>query len=155
MRGAHLIAHWSRTQQLISLSSAEAELNASIKAGQEGLCLSHVLSEIGNPHQVHIYGDSSASQGIASRAGVGKVKHLSIRQLWVQERVAEGDVIVHKIPRAVNLSDAMTHHWHAPEGSLHFKGMNCVLLGGVNAWGAVSSKGGSEETPGGKPPCTQ
>ena len=30
MRGTHLIAHWSRTQQLISLSSAEAELNASI-----------------------------------------------------------------------------------------------------------------------------
>ena len=35
MRGGHLIVHWSRTQQLVALSSAEAELNAAVKAAQE------------------------------------------------------------------------------------------------------------------------
>ena len=128
MRGSHCISHWSRTQQLVSLSPAEAELNASIRAGQEGLCLSHVLSVLENPHGVHLYGDSSAAQGIAQRTGCGKVKHLSIRQLWVQERVELGDLKVHKIPRAVNLSDALTHHWHQSEGSVQFQGMSLVRM---------------------------
>ena len=41
MRGRHLIVHWSRTQQLVALSSAEAELNAAVKAAQEGLGVAH------------------------------------------------------------------------------------------------------------------
>ena len=39
MRGKHLIVHWSRTHQLIALSSTKAELNAAVKAAQEGLGL--------------------------------------------------------------------------------------------------------------------
>ena len=31
--------------------------------------------------------DSSAAKGIASRKGVGKVKHLSLKELWVQDAI--------------------------------------------------------------------
>ena len=124
MNGTHCLAHWSRTQQLIALSSAEAELNASIRAGQEGLGIRHFSSELGTPHSAEILGDSSAAYGINVRAGSGRVKHLSIRQLWLQERVQRQELKIIKVPRAENCTDVMTHHWAAKEGSHHLTAMH-------------------------------
>ena len=78
MKGFHCIAQWSRTQQFVALSSAEAELNASVRAGQEGLRIVHFSMEIGAPRSVEILGDSSAAYGINMRLGSGRVKHLSV-----------------------------------------------------------------------------
>ena len=129
MKGMHCIAQWSRTQQLVALSSAEAELNASVRAGQEGLGVVHFSMELGSPHGVEVLGDSSAAYGINMRVGSGRVKHLSIRQLWLQERVSLGHIAVKKIPREVNCADAMTHHWSPKEGRLHFEIMHCYTRG--------------------------
>ena len=115
-RGQHLLQHWSRTQQLVSLSSAEAELNATIKAGCEGLGIANMAREMGTELRVEIRGDSSANDGILHRAGAGKVKHLSVRQLWLQERIALHEIEHIKIPRALNTSDLLTHHWTKAEG---------------------------------------
>ena len=125
MHGAHCLLTWSRTQQLIALSSAEAELNASVKAAQEGLSLKHMAEELGDTVWLRLRGDSSANDGILKRSGAGKVKHLSIRQLWLQEKVEEGTLWHEKIPRPTNCADAMTHHFTRAEGEIHFKGMNC------------------------------
>ena len=129
MKGMHCIAQWSRTQQLVALSSAEAELNASVRAGQEGLGIVHFSMEVGTPHAVEVLGDSSAAYGINMRVGSGRVKHLSIRQLWLQERVALGHLICKKIPREVNCSDVMTHHWSAKDGLVMFEIMHCFTRG--------------------------
>ena len=45
------------------------------------------------------------------RQGVGEIRHLHIKQLWLQEKVARGDPIITKIPRRANWSDALTHPW--------------------------------------------
>ena len=129
MKGFHCIAQWSRTQQLVSLSSAEAELNASIRAGQEGLGIVHFSRELGTPHSAEVLGDASAAHGINMRVGSGRVKHLSIRQLWLQERVSLGHITCKKIPREVNCADTMTHHWTPKEGSVHFQIMHCYTRG--------------------------
>lgn len=63
LRGIHCIAKWSRTQQLVALSSAAAELNASVRAGQEGLGIVNFTFEIGTPHAVEILADRSAAHG--------------------------------------------------------------------------------------------
>ena len=47
------------------------------------------------------------------RQGVGKVRHLQVKQLWLQENVAAGELIIAKIPRAENYADALTHPWSA------------------------------------------
>ena len=129
MKGSHLLLFWSRTQQLIAFSSAEAELNASIKAGVEGLGVANMAEEMGKAHKVRVLCDHSANVGISHRAGAGKVKHLGIRQLWLQERVSIGDLTIEKIPRAVNSSDTLTHHWTAAEGKVHFGAMQTVRCG--------------------------
>ena len=121
MSGTHAIAHWSRTQQLIALSSAEAELNAPVKAGQEGIGIANLLLEFGDARPVRLMGDSSANHGIITRQGTGKVKHLSVRQLWLQERVALGGMTHTKVPRAINHSDVLTHHFTRAEAEEHFE----------------------------------
>jgi hypothetical protein len=129
MKGTHCVAQWSRTQQLVALSSAEAELNASVRAGQEGLGMVHFSEELGAAHSAEVLGDSSAAYGINMRVGSGRVKHLSIRQLWLQERVALGFLTCKKIPREVNCADAMTHHWSPKEARIHFEIMHCYTRG--------------------------
>ena len=116
MKGEHLLLWWARTQQLIALSSAEAELNASIKAGIESLGVVNMGRELDSEHSVEVLCDASANIGINLRVGAGKVKHLGVRLLWLQERVSMGDLKMRKIPRASNCSDALSHHWGAQDG---------------------------------------
>ena len=118
--GGHLIQHWSRTQQLVALSSAEAELNAAVKAGQEGIGIGNLLGEMGSQYYVQLYGDSSANHGIITRQGTGKVKHLSVRQLWLQERTSAGGMSHKKVPRLFNWSGVLTHHFTKSEAEHHF-----------------------------------
>jgi len=120
LRGSHLLAHWSSTQSTVALSSAEAELNALVKAASETLGIRNMLLEMGKEFEGRILTDSSAAKGIVSRVGCGKVKHLEARQLWVQEVVKQKRLQVRKVPREINISDALTHHWSSVDGSRHF-----------------------------------
>ena len=124
MLGSHTIHHWSSTQSVVALSSAEAELNAIVKSISEVLCVLHMAEECGTKLQGEVCTDSSAANGIVHRQGCGKVKHLECRQLWVQEVVSSGTVAVKKIPRDANPGDALTHYWSAADGEKHFAKMN-------------------------------
>ena len=122
MHGEHLITHWSRTQACVALSSGEAELNAMLKAGCEGLSLKHLLQEIGLEMGLHLRGDSSASHGTLQRLGSGRIKHLETRQLWLQEKVYNKEVSIEKVPRERNWADVLTHGWSVSDGH-HFDRM--------------------------------
>lgn len=111
MLGSHLLSHWSRTQTCVALSSGEAELNAMLKAGCEGLHIQNLLRELGVQVGLHLRGDSSASQGTLQRLGAGKVKHLYTRQVWLQEKVHDQSVSIEKIPRSINWADVLSHGW--------------------------------------------
>jgi len=119
--GSHLLAHWARTQIGVALSSGEAELNSALKLGCEAIGIQVMASELEINLNIEMYGDSSAAKGTLARQGSGKIKHLSTKQLWLQEKVTSGDIKYHKIPRAKNASDVLTHHWVGPEGSRHFR----------------------------------
>ena len=125
--GSHLLTHWSRTQSCIALSSGEAELNAILKTACEGLSLQYLLQELGVEVQLHLRGDSSASHGTLQHLGSGRIKHLQTRQLWLQEKVYQGEVSVEKVPREENWADVMTHGWAAPD-ERHFHEMGIVSV---------------------------
>ena len=105
MLGCHTLAHWSSTQSIISLSSAEAELNSLVKMVSESLGLRNLFKAMGKDRKVRVYTDISARNGIVHREGCGRVKHLKTRQLWVQEFVNNKTVDVQKVPRERNCSD--------------------------------------------------
>ena len=52
--------------------------------------------------------DSSAGKGIASRKGVGKVKHLSLKELWVQDAIEQKRFKVQKVGTGSNCADLGT-----------------------------------------------
>ena len=54
--------------------------------------------------------DASAAKGIASRRGLGKVRHIDVTQLWVHDHVANGTLNIVKIGTLENLADALTKH---------------------------------------------
>ena len=105
------MTHWSRTQSTVALSSGEAEMLAALKAASEALFIGNVLEEIGESVELHLKGDSSACQGMLDREGVGAVKHLETKQLWLQEKVQRKELKFIKVPRLKNPADALTHHW--------------------------------------------
>lgn len=123
MFGNHLLHHWSSTQSVVALSSAEAELNAIVKGASEILGIMNLLKECNHNVEGRMWTDSSAAKGILHRQGAGKVKHLECRQLWVQEKIANKIITCSKVPREKNLADALTHHWTTAEGTRHMRNM--------------------------------
>ena len=100
--------HWSQTQNTIALSSGEAELGGIVKGASLGLGFKSMAADLGVNVTVRVHSDSSAAIGISRRQGLGKVRHLSVADLWVQERLKAGDVELHKVLGAENPADVLT-----------------------------------------------
>ena len=113
MRGSHLISHWRRTQQNVALSSAEAEHNGICKASAQGMGAVYMAEEFGDCIALEVLTDSSAARGVIQRAGAGRVKHLQVKQLWVQEKESNKELQITKVPRDANVADLLTHHFVA------------------------------------------
>ena len=52
--------------------------------------------------------DSSAAKSFVNRRGLGRMRHLDIRDLWLQEEVEKGRLEVGKIRGDQNPADLMT-----------------------------------------------
>ena len=55
-----------------------------------------------------LFTDSSSAKQLASRQGVGKVKHIAGKLLWVQDTVSQKQVALIQVPTLWNLSDIGT-----------------------------------------------
>ena len=110
MRGTHLLKHWASTQKVVTLSSGEAELAGVVKGSGEGLGIQSVARDLGMGVELHVHADSAAAIGICRRSGIGRVRHLAVGQLWVQERIRKGDFYLHKVPGEENPADLLTKH---------------------------------------------
>merc|ERR1712122_122004 len=130
--GGHLVKHWASTQKIITLSSGEAELGGIVKGIAEGLGLKSLAADLGLPVDVHVYADSAAAIGICRRSGIGRVRHLAVGQLWVQERIRAGEVKLFKIPGGENPADMLTKHVPRELADRHMQSM-CLSRGGSRA----------------------
>ena len=90
MLGSHVIKHWSSTQHTYALSSGESEYYALVKASSQSIGLQSMLSDICVEARIEVKTDASAAVGIASRRGLGRVRHIEVAQLWIQEKVSNG-----------------------------------------------------------------
>ena len=99
---------WSTTQRGVALSSGEAEYYGMVRGASAGLGLKGLCQDLGVKVGIVLKGDASAAIGIASRRGLGKVRHIEVAQLWLQGKVAEGTVKLMKVGTHENLADALT-----------------------------------------------
>ena len=51
---------------------------------------------------------NSAARQLAASQGVGRIRHLSAKILWIQQEVLAGNVAVGQVPTSLNLSDVGT-----------------------------------------------
>ena len=57
-----------------------------------------VFAGCGIHKKIKIRIDASCVKSIASRKGVGKVWHIEVNQLWLEEKVIKGDIEIEKVP---------------------------------------------------------
>ena len=108
---------------IIALSIGEGEVNACVKGVSEGIGVHELLVEMGIPVdlKLELQTDSSAAKGTITRHGSGKIKHLTIKQLWIQEAIRDYKVDVQKIPRSVNSADLLTHQCNRSDFDDHLQ----------------------------------
>ena len=110
MWGDHIIKSWSTTQSVIALSSGEAEYYGMVKGASVGLGIQSVLRDFEINVMLTLKSDASAAIAIASRRGLGKVRHIEVCQLWLQEKVRSGEVNVVKVGTDENVADSLTKY---------------------------------------------
>ena len=95
----------------MALSSAEAEFYAMVEGTQRGKWAITVAKELGVRLQgggLVLKTDSEAAKSFVSRRGLGRMRHIEVRELWLQEEVRKGAVIVKKVAGLENPVDLMT-----------------------------------------------
>ena len=126
MLGTHCVRHWSTTQTTLALSSAESELHGIAKGASIGMGLRSIGGDLGLNLRIMILTDASAALGIVRRRGLGKIRHLDVTDLWLQEKARNKDIEIAKIPGDENLADALTKYIARPTMVKHLCGMNSV-----------------------------
>ncbi len=106
--GNHCIKTYSQTQETIALSSGESNIYGIVKAAAMGLGMRGLMEDLGTSVEVQVNTDSSAAKSITARKGAGRVRHIEVRELWVQERVAKGKLKIVKVRAEDNVADGLT-----------------------------------------------
>ena len=81
-----------------------------MKGVTEGLGAQALAADLGMSLSLSVHADSSAAIGICRRSGVGRVRHLAVGQLWVQDHLRRGTFRLYKVRGSENPADLCTKH---------------------------------------------
>ena len=130
MLGGHCFKTWSATQGAYALSSAEAELYGMVEGATRSKGLVSLARELGFGGlslSFELGTDSSAAKSFVNRRGLGKMRHLQVRDLWLQKEVRQGGIVIHKVPGVSNPADLMTKILNIKEVEERLEGMNLKI----------------------------
>ena len=77
----HPVKTWASTQNVIALSTGEAEFYAIVKGASIGLGMKSLLEDLGEQVRVRVITDATTGKSLAGRNGLGKVRHIGFRTL--------------------------------------------------------------------------
>ncbi len=141
MVGHHLLRTCSSTQPAVAMSSAEAKYCAMVGGGARGLGFRSTLNELGaGIQEVCLHTDSSTAMAFPARRGLGRMRHIEVQQLWLQECVKQGTIKLIKITGKLNPTDLMMK-FHDLNGLLTVSEFLCLRL----AAGATSDRGSGSQ----------
>ena len=131
--GGAALFGFSRTQKPLALSSAESEWYGAADTASEGIFLCSVLNFVGIRCSLEVFMDSSAALAMTKRIGVGRVRHVDSRTLWLQTGSERGLFVTTKIDGQHNLADLGTKNHSGPRlrSLLEMLGMGGVTIRGV------------------------
>ena len=68
------------------------------------------MEDLGLHVEAQVNTDSSAARSISSRRGAGRVRHMDVRRVWIQEKVRRGELSIIKVKGEANVADGLTKH---------------------------------------------
>ena len=96
LRDARNSPHQELGHTVIAMSSGEAEYCGVVNGACEAVGFLSLLQDL-TSRRSNVRVSTDSSRGIAVRQGVGKVRHLEVRTLWLQDQVDRGLIQVAKI----------------------------------------------------------
>jgi hypothetical protein len=111
--GKHILRTWSSTQATVATSSGEAELIAMFDGATRGCGMQAIMTEMGllpSLAVLRVCTDSSVAKSFVATRGVGKMRHLEVKLLWLQEQVRRQRLRVGKVSGTANVADALTKY---------------------------------------------
>ncbi len=122
--GSHVLRASSSLQSAIGLNVSEAEFCALVHGAAHGLGFQAYYADLGIKLDVRLESYSSSAKSFTSRRGLGKQRHVQVRYLWIQERVACKHLVVKKIWSEDNVSDMLTKSVNKDTLEAHLKAMH-------------------------------
>lgn len=133
MFGCSHISWTSKQQELVTLSSAEAEYVAITSGAQDALWTLAILKEFGHPdtHIVpQLITDSESARKLAYRAGyTPRTRHIAVRFNFLKEQLSQGELTLEWQRGNENLADMLTKALAGP-----------ALQKSIERWGMTMPK---------------
>ena len=142
--GHHCLKSWSSTQSSPALSSCEAEYYALVDGASRALGLQAAAKELGVVVEelvVESATDSSGAKSYASRRGAGRIRHIEVKWLWLQQAVAEGRFRMVKVLGTNNPADVLTKYKNLSDYRYQLDKINIEVVAKGQGRGGASGGG--------------
>ena len=93
------VQSWSKDQTKVARSSGEAELYACNLGASKGFGLQTIMKELGWHYEVRIQVDANATIGTLHRRGLGKLRHVEVEELWLQQEICKNKISISNVRR--------------------------------------------------------
>ena len=91
------------------------------------------MEEWGIEADLVIKSDAVAAIGMVKRQGLGRIRHLAVADLWIQQKSKEGAVHYMKLDGSKNTSDILTKPVEAEILERHMRSLGFEFRGGRHA----------------------
>ena len=105
---------YSRGQDVLAMSSGEAEFYGVGSVVNEAIGLVGIYGEMGFPMSIVLQLDSTAAIGMIQKRGTGRARHIDLRHLHLQSKLRDGTIsALEKVATATNVADIGTKYFSA------------------------------------------
>ena len=110
MLGRHTLKAYTRKQKVMAKSSAEAEtVCSSIGSVRSEREVQSMMCDLGFAMKPVLAIDAKAIEHILHRQGIGKLKHIDVAYLWVQDEIRSQRLRVRRVRSEENVADMGTN----------------------------------------------
>ena len=130
MIGGCCVKHYAKTQTTIALSSGEAELHGIAQGCAQALGIQSLCRDMGWSLKIVVHSDATAAIGIARRKGLGRIRHLDVTDLWIQDKIRSRQMELRKVEGTKNCADVLTKYVDRPSMEAALKTMSMERMDG-------------------------
>merc|ERR1711972_103495 len=92
-----------------------------VKAASIALGMRAMYRDVGIEISLDLFTDASGAKGIATRRGLGKLRHVDVHVLWLQHQVSAGTFPVNKVDGKSNPADLFTKYLFQEDMKKHMR----------------------------------